>query len=207
MADLTQLIDSSGERKYLTDDEEAAFLAEVHLMDDFSKRLFCLTMLYTGGRVSEVIALTPKKIDYSAGKIIYRTLKQRGKIRYRAVPMPDELASELALLIETKNIGSDEQIWKFVRQTGLNIVKEVMERIGIMGSRATTRGLRHTYATSNSEDGVKFSTLRNWLGHSRMENTAIYLDFMGAEERAYAQRRWQKLSKVKKPLARKPHKQ
>ncbi|WP_309385735.1 tyrosine-type recombinase/integrase [Cerasicoccus frondis] len=201
---MSQLLDSIGERKYLTGGEEAAFLAEVHRMDDFAKRVFCVTMLYSGGRVTEVISLTPRNIDFSAGKVVFRTLKQRKKVRFRAVPMPSDLASMLAELIEQNQIGLDDRIWEFCRQTGLNIVKKAMTRIHVSGSRATTRGLRHTFATSNTEDGVKFSTLRTWLGHARMENTAIYLDFTGAEERAYAERRWEKLSLSQKALARNP---
>lgn len=203
---MTQLLDTDGERKYLTSGEEDAFMAELQHIDDFSKRVFCLTMFYTGGRVTEVISLTPRKIDYSAGKIVYRTLKQRQKVRYRAVPMPSDLASALASLIQLKGIGPDERIWKFCRQTGLNAVKQVMARIHVSGSRATTRGLRHTFSTSNIENGVTIGTLRKWLGHARIDNTVIYLDFAGAEELAFASRRWKKLPKSEKCLAQTPDK-
>jgi len=204
---VTELLDPQGERKYLIDGEQRSLLIEIHSCGNVAQRAFCLTLFYTGARISEVLALRPQRIDFADDKIVFQTLKQRRAIRHRAVPMPPELSSLLRLVIKQNQIGPDDRIWNFSRQHGLNIIKRLMHQAGIYGSRATSRGLRHTYATSNIENGVPLPKLQKWLGHARLENTAIYLDFTGEEERAYAQRRWKKFALAKNPLARKPYKQ
>ena len=40
-------------------------------------RSFCLTLLYTGARISEVLALVPTRIDPVSGVVIIRSLKKR----------------------------------------------------------------------------------------------------------------------------------
>ena len=51
------LYDQSGKRKYLTIDERRAFLTASASMPPEVKT-FCATLAYTGGRNSEVLALT-----------------------------------------------------------------------------------------------------------------------------------------------------
>jgi hypothetical protein len=43
---------------------------------------------HTGARISEVLALTVDSVDMDGGAIVFKTLKQRQKTRYRAVPVP-----------------------------------------------------------------------------------------------------------------------
>ncbi len=50
-------------------------------------RTFCLTLAYTGCRISEALELTPERVDLSDKSITFRTLKQRDKIKYRS-PSP-----------------------------------------------------------------------------------------------------------------------
>jgi integrase len=70
------LYDDSGNRKYLTDSERAAFL------DAASRqippiRTFCRLPAISGARISEALALTPRHFDYSAGIVIVECLKKR----------------------------------------------------------------------------------------------------------------------------------
>jgi len=57
-----------------------------------------MTLAYTGCRISEALALTADRIDLSSKVTTLRTLKQRGKTRYRSVPVPDELLEALELV-------------------------------------------------------------------------------------------------------------
>jgi integrase/recombinase XerD len=38
---------------------------------------------------------------------------------------------------------------------------------------------------------IPLTTIKNWLGHARIETTAIYLDVQGDEERELAGRTWE----------------
>ena len=81
------LYDTSGRHLYLTSDERQAFIrAACSVLREV--RTFCTVLHDTGGRVSEVLALTPQQIDFNAQAIVFETLKKRRKRIYRAVPVP-----------------------------------------------------------------------------------------------------------------------
>jgi site-specific recombinase XerD len=50
--------------------------------------------------------------------------------------------------------------------------------------------LRHGFGIHAVQSGVPLNLVQRWLGHARMETTAIYLDAMGSEEREIASRMW-----------------
>jgi integrase len=57
--------------------------------------IFCLTLAFTGARISEVLALVPKRIDVSDSAIVFETLKQRKRGVFRALPISRELLTWL----------------------------------------------------------------------------------------------------------------
>ena len=82
-----QLYDRTGQRKYLTPEEQRVFLNAA----EYSPRevqTFCGTLVYTGCRISEALRLTAARIDASSGLLIFETLKKRRKGVFRAVPVP-----------------------------------------------------------------------------------------------------------------------
>ncbi len=84
-----ELFTINGNRKYLSAEELTRFLIVTNAQERVELRTFCLVLAHTGCRISEALALTVDNIDLSEKVIIFRTLKQRNKIRYRAVPVPD----------------------------------------------------------------------------------------------------------------------
>jgi integrase len=83
------LYDKRGSRKYLTASERQAFANAASRYSPATKA-FCLTLLYTGARVSEVLALTIDRIDNSNNAIVVETLKRRHKGVFRALPVPPD---------------------------------------------------------------------------------------------------------------------
>ena len=89
------LYDRAGNRLYLNAEERAAFLA-IAKRRPARDRTLCETLHYTGCRPSELIEITPARIDLSAGTITLRSLKKRKdksgkqKVVYRSVPVPPE---------------------------------------------------------------------------------------------------------------------
>jgi integrase/recombinase XerD len=55
---------------------------------------------------------------------------------------------------------------------------------------ACPKGLRHAFAVACLDKAIPLPTLRKWLGHARLETTAIYLEIMGDEERKLAEKLW-----------------
>ena len=77
---------STGARKYLNAAERRRFIEAAQRASP-EVRLFCLMLLWSGGRISEVLALTPAAIDFESGvaSIGGRTaLELQGYARYLA---------------------------------------------------------------------------------------------------------------------------
>jgi len=55
---------------------------------------------------------------------------------------------------------------------------------------ASPKGLRHGFGVHAVSRGVPVTLIQKWLGHEDIETTMIYLDVLGPEERAIAERMW-----------------
>jgi integrase len=58
------------------------------------------------------------------------------------------------------------------------------------GPHLCPKGLRHGYGVAAIASGVPLNMLQKWLGHAKMETTAIYADAVGAEQQEIAARMW-----------------
>jgi integrase/recombinase XerD len=189
------LYDPDGNRKYVTAFERSAFLGTAERRPP-EVRTFCRTLAYSGARISEVLALTPRQIDRPAGVIIVESLKKRRRGIYRALPVPAELLDELEHVHDIRERQADPNrstapIWNWCRTTAWQHVKSCMEEAGISGRQAMPKGLRHGFGVGVLQSGVPINLLKKWLGHSRLTTTEIYADAVGAEEQAIANRFWQ----------------
>lgn len=79
--------DSKGRRKYLTSAERSRFRASASSLEP-ARRDFCLMLLYTGARISEVLELSAERIDAESKSVVIRTLKRRNESSFRAIPLP-----------------------------------------------------------------------------------------------------------------------
>ena len=182
------MFDRQGSRKYLNDVERMAYLRIANQQSDKVHRAFCLTLLYTGCRISEALNLTVARIDFSQKSLVFETLKRRQRGIFRAVPIPEALYT-LLLEIVTGN-GSSARIWQFSRPTAYRMVKKLLKKAGIEGGMACPKGFRHGFATACIAKNIPLPTIQKWLGHARLETTAIYLSVTGEEERTFASRLW-----------------
>src|SRR5580658_5096283 len=88
------LFGQSGSRKYLNAAERRRFIEAARDAPP-NIRLFCLTLGWSGARISEVLALTPASIDIESGVASIETLKRRRRGIVRQVPLPADLLDEL----------------------------------------------------------------------------------------------------------------
>jgi integrase/recombinase XerD len=153
MDDATQLYDREGRRLYLTAAERDAFL-EAATKADKPIRTLCSVLYYTGCRISEALALTPRSIDLNAQTIIFETLKKRRRHVFRPVPVPKTLLDHLDLAHDIRKAhrsGKPDQLnallWPVSRVTAWRQVSTVMTAAGIPeGPHRCPKGLRHGYA-------------------------------------------------------------
>jgi integrase len=185
------LFDHRGVRKYLVASERHAFVGEACRQED-SIAAFCLTLAVTGARISEALSLTIERIDEANGSVVFRTLKQRNKTLFRAVPVPRSL---IRLLLSVQPMPC-EPVWSWGRTTAWKVVKSVMRNAGIADGLCKPKALRHAFAIEAGQNGVPLNIVQRWLGHARIETTAIYAGALGEEERSLARRSWKSIDET-----------
>lgn len=191
------LFDPHGRRLYVTADERDAFLEEAAKAPR-NVRSLCLTLHYTGCRVSEALALTLRRVDLSGNVIVFETLKKRKKGVYRAVPVPGDMLDILDMVHGLREARKrpqalDALLWPWTRTHAWRVVRRVMTDAGIPdGPHASPKGLRHGYGIAAISAGIPLNMLRKWMGHASIETTAIYANAVGAEEQNIAARMWQR---------------
>jgi integrase len=182
------LFDRNGVRKYLTARERLAFVYAAS-NGGAASSTFCLTLAFTSARISEVLALTVSRIDAADEVIIFETLKQRKKSVYRAVPVPRALVP----LLTSYGCGKAGRLWPWGRTTAWKMVKAAMKEAGIPDNLCKPKALRHAFAVKAGQKAIPLNIVQRWLGHARIETTAIYASAIGDEERNLARRAWSSL--------------
>lgn len=178
---------AQGRRKYLTPRERLRFL-EAAAREPAEIETFCLTLAWTGCRVSEALGLTHADLDHEGRTVTVRCLKKRRAGIVREVPVP---AHFLATLARIHGHGPpDARLWPIARSTAWRNVKAVMRTVGVGAAAASPKGLRHTFGVHAVRSGIPLNLLQRWLGHASMATTAIYANVMGAEEQEIAARMW-----------------
>lgn len=185
------LYSAAGARKYLTSSERSRFIEQALSCSRTELASLCITIAYTGCRISEALALTRSSVDPIEGVVAIRCKKKRGRIVVREVPVPKDVAS---LIINTHTAGAfgpGQRLWTWSRCRAWQLIKLVMSQAGIgSGIHATPKGLRHGFGLHAIRSGVPLNLVQRWLGHANMATTAIYLQAIGSEEREIAQRMW-----------------
>ncbi len=199
-----QLFDQDGNRLYLTADERKSFL-EAAKEEEPENRLFCFLVHYTGCRPTEALELTAERILVKEKEIVFRTIKKRKldsfgnlkKPKYRHIPVPEDLIDHLDFAFrvrkrQKKTSDAVKPLWIMSRATSWRMVKRVMERAGISGKQATTKGLRHGFgiAMLAGDRPMPLNILRDLMGHAESKTTEIYLQAVGKEKRKLVMQAW-----------------
>lgn len=188
------LYDGRGRRKYLVGRERGAFLRAA-LQVGGPIATFCAVLTLCGARISEALSLTPERIDEASGTITFMTLKQRGKVTFRAVPVPRHLLRYLDGVHHYREAQRDperamQRLWPWSRTTGWRHVKRVMCRTSNPSYLATARALRHAFGAEAASKSVSLTLIKKWMGHRDIRTTEIYTSLVGREERLLASRTW-----------------
>src|SRR5262249_40725742 len=155
--------------KYLNLSERAALLNQLKALPNES-RLFVLMLMWTGARVSEVLALTVDSIQLDRGVVAMRTLKRR-RHAMREIPLPPKFVEALnqQFWIQRRQgelQEADQPLWRFSRVTAWRMIKRMLKSAGIVGIRASPRGLRHAFGVGTLAAGIPLPIVQRLLGHS-----------------------------------------
>jgi integrase/recombinase XerD len=183
-----QLHTPDGARKYLTAGERDAFLRAADLADR-PVRTLCMTLAYTGCRLSKALALTAERVDLAASVLVFECLKKRRSGIFRSVPVPPALLDTLDMMHGIRELharrgkGRGVRLWPWSRMIGWRAVHAVMQAAGLEGVPASPKGLRHGFWGAAVTAGIPLNLMQKWLGHTQLSTTAVYANAVGAEER------------------------
>jgi integrase/recombinase XerD len=190
-----ELFHHDGSRKYLTQDERAAFL-DAAARFPREVQSFCHVLTYSGCRLTEALALTADRADLRANSLTFETLKKRKRGVFRAVPVPPDLITMLDFVHDIrrsqrrKDRGRGVPLWTWSDTTAWRHVKAVMDAAGVQGYHASPKGLRHGFGVAAVQAGIPLNLVQRWMGHAQLSTTAIYAEAIGKEERDIAARMW-----------------
>lgn len=138
-----------------------------------------IEMFYaTGMRLSELIGLDDKDIDFFSSQI--KVTGKRNK--QRLIPFGDELREAMLAYIKVRN---EVQLVSsgafFVRENGerilkgmvYNLVKRNLTKVASLKKRSP-HVLRHTFATTMLNHNAELEVVKELLGHSSLATTEVY---------------------------------
>lgn len=159
-------------------------------------------LLRTGGRVSEVLALTPANIDLAAGQVNMKNLKQKNKKKgKKSVPLHPELRKEYERYMMRHNRENrNGLIFSMTRSAVDQFFKRMNKELENNGFPITkdengkkkyaihAHKFRHTFAVNAMLAGMPLNMLQNLLGHSNVWTTSVYTKATAMDSREYVNR-------------------
>lgn len=166
---------------FLRENEMNRLLDDVDFGEGFEgcRDHMIIEMFYaTGMRLSELIGLDDKDVDFSASLI--KVTGKRNK--QRLIPFDEELGRSMQEYVNVRNeavpVRSDAF---FVRKNGKRLycsivsclVKRNLSKVVTVKKRSP-HVLRHTFATAMLNNGADLSSIKELLGHESLATTEIY---------------------------------
>jgi len=148
---------------------------------NYHKRYFMLfnTLLWTGARIGEALAIRNVDIHLDINVIDMITLKRRRRTM-RSIPLHTNLKDAImSYFIEFHtDMRSQEKIFPMSRQS-VDLYLKRMQRD--LGFRIHAHKFRHTFGVKAILNHVPLSVLQEWLGHSSIFTTSIYTEITGMD--------------------------
>ena len=144
--------------------------------EDLREKTLVGILLDTGMRKGEALSLELRDLDFDRGKVHIREGKRR-KDRY--VPFSRNMQKVVRAYMREKKPA----VYLFEQEAGRAMGKWWPSKVlaSAVGRTSITKHvrshtLRHSYAVTMLEHGVDIRHIQQWLGHKRLETTAIYLN-------------------------------
>ena len=146
-----------------------------------SRNLLLMKVSYYGGlRISE--ALKSKKEEYRNESYAYLLIREQktDKINWEAQPIPETVFAEVMRYCNDNNIRTQDYIFQSNRNKPLSynmaykMVKKSCKQCRIDKS-ITTHSFRRSRATHLLDKGISIYKISNFLRHSNIKTTQLYL--------------------------------
>ncbi len=157
----------------LTQEEMSRFLG---VLSQTKHKLILVLTYGSGFRVSEVINLKVKDLDFQAG---YGWVRNGKGGKDRLFVIPDKLKEELKQWISSQNLNLEDWLFPGYQNNHYSdsSVRKILEEARLaaeLPKHITPHSLLHSFATHLLENGYSLIEVKELLGHSRLETTMIY---------------------------------
>jgi len=168
--------------KYFTKPEIDRLL---ELVRDNSKKHLLINILWqTGARISELLKVKVKDIDFYVKSIKIASLKRRKKMQ-RVIPLQPGLIGEIGVYIAFNKLQNEDRLFSFSRHRAYHIIREVVLKAGLDPERAHPHTFRHSFGVHAVLNGAPIIVIKNWMGHSNINSTLIYMQVLGSDTRQF----------------------
>lgn len=165
--------------EFLTEEEAAKLIESVFIKDEADERALrdraiLETFYSTGMRISELVGLSIRNIDFIGG---VANVMGKGK-KERLVPIGDTAMTAIRRYLKERKKESDVL---FLNKNGSRIgargvrgiVTKYIKQIG-MRQGVSPHTFRHSFATHLLNHGADLRTVQELLGHANLSTTQIY---------------------------------
>lgn len=140
-------------------------------------KLIMLLFYCTGIRLSELVGLTVKNVDFYYSQI--KVLGKRNK--ERLIPFAKELENEFREYLSEREKFNCNHDYLFITAKGNHVYEKLVYLVvnkylgGVTTlSKKSPHVLRHTFATQMLNNGADINAIKELLGHSNLSATQIY---------------------------------
>lgn len=144
---------------------------------NFKHRLMLMLIYASGFRIRELVNLKWSDIDIDRMMVHIKRSKGR-KDRYvpLAVYLLEDLVKFREATVRGKFVFVGANLINPIGATAVGLaMRNAVKRSGIQKEKVCLHTLRHSYATHLLEDGLDIISIKELLGHSRIEATLVYL--------------------------------
>ena len=135
--------------------------------------LFLLLLARSGRRLGEILAITPRDINFDE-KILWTNIEKTRRSGSRGMCFIDiKTATALKDYIESRLIDKDERLFRRSRRTYQRLIMKYVKESGL-DIYVSVHSLRHFVITSLRQLGWSWENIQKVSGHKSVTSLAVY---------------------------------
>jgi len=169
---------------------------------DFRNKVLLMVLARSGRRISEILMLKPKDINYADRTIVWNILKKPKDVKGRAPrkikPIDRNTLDSLRKYVEVREIPPERKVFEISRIRAYQIVRDACEMVGITqigDTKPHPHHFRHSFSVNfvrkYGDNTETLRVLQQYLEHSDIGVTAGYLQFSQEHIRAVMEKMWE----------------
>ena len=151
-------------------------------VENLKHKTAILLMMDCGLRVTECVTIKMKDFDFRKRVVMVKTLKKRGEIVIRKIPMSNRLIETMAQHLKTCVTKTEDDYLfdkpncpgEHLNRRAMNKMCDRLKKRNPAFSQLHPHALRHTFATRLLATGTSLHDVSIMLGHTSYNTTLIY---------------------------------